>query len=187
VALDRLHGLGTSDADLLALAAGLGSDVPFALVGGTALGEGHGELVTPLPDPGSWWWVVVPSSEGMSTPVVYGHYDRLRPDAPAVPGRPDAILAALASGEPRRLAGALHNDLEPAVFDLRPDLASLVAEGVAAGGLRGLVSGSGPTCVFLCESAQHARTVAGSLGSRRDQRVVLVAHGPVAGAHVVSA
>jgi 4-diphosphocytidyl-2-C-methyl-D-erythritol kinase len=187
VALDRLHGLGTTDSDLLALAAGLGSDVPFALVGGTALGEGHGELVTPVTDPGSWWWVVVPSAEGMSTPAVYRHYDELRPDAPVVPDPPGAILAALASGDPRQLAEALHNDLEQAAFDLRPDLASLVAEGVAAGALRGLVSGSGPTCVFLCESAEHARSVAGTLTAGRDQRVVLVAHGPVAGAHVVPA
>jgi 4-diphosphocytidyl-2-C-methyl-D-erythritol kinase len=186
VALDRIHGLGTSDDDLLALAAGLGSDVPFALVGGTALGEGHGELVTPVADAGSWWWVVVPSSEGMSTPAVYRHYDELRPDAPVVPGPPDVLLGALASGEPRRLADALYNDLEQAAFDLRPDLASLVAEGVAAGALRGLVSGSGPTCVFLCESAEHAREVAGALTAAGDQRVVLVAHGPVAGAHVVA-
>jgi 4-diphosphocytidyl-2-C-methyl-D-erythritol kinase len=185
VALDRLHGLGTTDSDLLALGAGLGSDVPFALVGGTALGEGHGELVTPVADPGSWWWVVVPSAEGMSTPAVYRHYDELRPDAPVVPDQPGAILAALASGDPRQLAEALHNDLEQAAFDLRPDLASLVAEGVTAGALRGLVSGSGPTCVFLCESAEHARSVAGLLTAARDQRVVLVAHGPVAGAHVV--
>jgi 4-diphosphocytidyl-2-C-methyl-D-erythritol kinase len=187
VALDRLHGLGTSDADLLALAAGLGSDVPFALIGGTALGDGHGELVTPVVDRGSWWWVVVPSSAGMSTPAVYRRHDELRPDVPLVPERPDALLDALASGDPRRLAGELHNDLEPAAFDLRPELGSLLAEGVAAGALRGLVSGSGPTCVFLCESAQHARTVAGSLSAGRDQRVVLVAHGPVAGAHVVPA
>ncbi len=185
LALDRLHGLGTSDDDLLALAAGLGSDVPFALLGATALGEGHGEQVTPVADPGSWWWVVVPSPEGMSTPAVYGHYDELRPDAPRVPGPPDAIRAALASGEPGRLAAALHNDLERAAFDLRPDLADLVAEGNAAGALRGLVSGSGPTCVFLCESAAHARVVAASLSAGSDRRVVLVAHGPVAGAHVV--
>jgi 4-diphosphocytidyl-2-C-methyl-D-erythritol kinase len=186
LALDRLHGLETSDADLLALAAALGSDVPFALVGGTALGEGHGERVTPVDDPGSWWWVVVPSADGMSTPAVYRHRDDLSPDAPAVPGPPDAILAALASGEPRRLAEALHNDLEPAALDLRPDLAALIAEGLDAGALRGLVSGSGPTCVFLCESAEHARAVAAGLTTGRDERVVLVAHGPVAGAHVVS-
>jgi 4-diphosphocytidyl-2-C-methyl-D-erythritol kinase len=186
VALDRLHELGTSDADLLALAAGLGSDVPFALVGGTALGEGHGELVTPVEDAGSWWWVVVPSTDGMSTPAVYRHYDELRPDAPVVPDPPDKLLAALASGDPGQLAEALHNDLERAALDLRPDLTALVAEGVAAGAVRGLVSGSGPTVVFLCQSAEHARSVAGVLTAGRDQRVVLVAHGPVAGAHVVS-
>ena len=79
----------------------------------------------------------------------------------------------------------MHNDLEQAALDLRPDLAQLIVEGVDAGALRGLVSGSGPTCVFLCESADHARTVAGSLSAASDQRVVLVAHGPVAGAHPV--
>jgi 4-diphosphocytidyl-2-C-methyl-D-erythritol kinase len=187
VALDRVHDLGTSDHDLLALAAQLGSDVPFALHGGTALGEGHGELVTPLTDEGSWWWVVVPSEEGMSTPAVYRHYDEVRPDAPAIPAPPDELLAAVASGEPRRLAAALHNDLEQAAFDLRPDLAALIVEGVDAGALRGLLSGSGPTCVFLCESADHARSVAATLSSGGDRRVVLVAHGPVAGAHLVTA
>ena len=115
------------------LAAGLGSDVPFALLGATALGEGHGEEVTPVADLGSWWWVVVPSTEGMSTPAVYRHYDEVRPDAPVVPGPPDEILAALASGDPRQLATALHNDLEQAAFDLRPDLAALLVEGVDAG------------------------------------------------------
>jgi 4-diphosphocytidyl-2-C-methyl-D-erythritol kinase len=186
LALDRLHGLGTSDDDLLLLAAGLGSDVPFALVGGSALGEGHGEIVTPLDDRGSWWWVVVPSEEGMSTPAVYRHYDELRPDAPERPGPPDGVVDALAGGDVHLLAAALHNDLEQAACDLRPDLARLIVEGVDAGALRGLVSGSGPTCVFLCESGEHARTVAGALTAADDRRVVLVAHGPVAGAHVVA-
>ena len=186
VALDRLHDLGTTDEDLLTLAAGLGSDVPFALVGGSALGEGHGEIVTTLDDRGSWWWVVVPSEEGMSTPAVYRHHDELRPDAPLVPGPPDEVVGALAGDDVRRLAAALHNDLERAACDLRPDLARLMDEGVAAGALRGLVSGSGPTCVFLCESADHARAVAGTLMAADEQRVVLVAHGPVAGAHVVT-
>jgi 4-diphosphocytidyl-2-C-methyl-D-erythritol kinase len=185
LALDRLHALHTSDQDLLRLGALLGSDVPFALVGATALGEGRGELVTPLGDAGSWWWVVVPSPAGMATPAVYRRYDELCPDAPSVPGRPDAVVAALASGDPSRLATALHNDLEQAACDLRPDLGSLIREGVDAGALRGMVSGSGPTCVFLCESAEHARSVAGELSAGGDQRVVLVAHGPVAGAHVV--
>jgi 4-diphosphocytidyl-2-C-methyl-D-erythritol kinase len=188
VALDRLHDLQTSDEDLLMLAAGLGSDVPFALVGATALGEGHGEIVTPVDDAGSWWWVVVPSADGMSTPAVYRHYDELRPDAPLLPDPPDEIVKALAGGDPHQLAAALHNDLEQAALDLRPDLAQLIVEGVDAGALRGLVSGSGPTCVFLSESADHARTVAGTLSaSGPPERVVLVAHGPVAGAHLLDA
>jgi 4-diphosphocytidyl-2-C-methyl-D-erythritol kinase len=185
LALDRLHALGTADDDLLRLAAGLGSDVPFALVGGSALGEGHGEEVTPVDDRGSWWWVVVPSEEGMSTPAVYRHHDRLRPDAPELPGPADEVVAALRAGDVRRLAAALHNDLEQAACDLRPELARLVVEGVDAGALRGLVSGSGPTCVFLCESGERAREVAGTLTAVDPERVVLVAHGPVAGAHVV--
>lgn len=186
LALDRLHDLGTADRDLLELAAGLGSDVPFALVGGSALGEGHGELVTPVDDHGSWWWVVVPSEEGMSTPAVYRHHDELRPDAPVLPGAADEVIAALRAADVRRLAAALHNDLEQAACDLRPDLARLIVEGVDAGALRGLVSGSGPTCVFLCETGEHAREVAATLAEPDDRRVVLVAHGPVAGAHVVA-
>ncbi len=186
VALDRLWDLGTSDADLLALAAGLGSDVPFSLVGGTALGTGRGEVVRPVPDAATWWWVVVPSSgDGLSTPDVYRRYDELRPDAPGEPAPADALLDALASGDPARLAPTLHNDLQAAAVDLRPDLADTLAHGVAAGGLAGLVSGSGPTCVFLAHDAEHARGVAGDLRGRH--ATALVAHGPVAGAHVVTA
>lgn len=183
VGLDRLWGLGTSDQDLLRLAAALGSDVPFALLGGTALGTGRGEVVTPVVDHATWWWVVVPSAEGLSTPAVYRHFDELRPDADPEPPAAGDLLAALATGDPRRLAGALHNDLQAPAVDLRPDLGDLIATGEAAGALRGLVSGSGPTCVFLCESGNHAREVAGSLAQER--AVVLVANGPVAGAHVV--
>jgi 4-diphosphocytidyl-2-C-methyl-D-erythritol kinase len=184
VALDRLWGASTSDDDLLALAAQLGSDVPFALVGGTALGTGRGEIVEPVADTGSWWWVLVPSPVGLSTPEVYRHFDRLFPDAPAVPPMPEPLLAALAAGEPHALAAALHNDLQPAALDLRPDLATLIDAGESAGALRGVVTGSGPTCVFLCESADQARETATELRAAHD--VVLVTTGAVAGAHTVS-
>lgn len=185
VALDRAADLGTSDDDLLALAAELGSDVPFALVGGTALGEGRGERLTPVADDGSWWWVVVPAAgDGLSTPAVYRRFDELHADAPAQPAPAGVLLEALHSRDPDRLAAALHNDLQPAAVDLRPDLADTLAAGEAAGALRGVVSGSGPTCVFLARDADHAREVAGAL--RDDHPAVLVAHGPVAGAHVVT-
>jgi 4-diphosphocytidyl-2-C-methyl-D-erythritol kinase len=184
VALDRLWGADTSDDDLLALAAQLGSDVPFALLGGTALGTGRGEIVEPVTDTGTWWWVAVPSPMGLSTPEVYRHFDRLCPDAPAVPPMPEPLLAALAAGDPHALAASLHNDLQPAALDLRPDLAKLIEAGEAAGALRGVVTGSGPTCVFLCESADQAREIAAELRSAHD--VVLVTTGAVAGAHTVS-
>jgi len=184
VALDRLWDVRTSDDDLLALAAELGSDVPFALIGGTALGLGRGEVVTPLADGGTWWWVLVPSREGLSTPDVYRHFDKLYPDAPLAPPPADELLDALASGEPMHLARLLHNDLEEAALDLRPDLGVLLERGELEGALRGIISGSGPTCAFLCQSSDHARDLAGAM-MRHGHTVVLVANGAVAGAHLV--
>jgi 4-diphosphocytidyl-2-C-methyl-D-erythritol kinase len=185
VALDRLWQVRTSDDDLLELAAQLGSDVPFALLGGTALGTGRGELVTPVNDACTWWWVVVPSEVGLATPDVYRHFDRMFPDAPAEPVPADALLGAIAAGDAWGLADALHNDLEAPAVDLRPELARLIETGEAAGALRGMVSGSGPTCVFLCGSADHARSLATDLAGS-GHPVVLAANGPVAGAHLVS-
>ncbi|MEP9384693.1 4-(cytidine 5'-diphospho)-2-C-methyl-D-erythritol kinase [Nocardioides sp. KR10-350] len=183
VALDRLWELGTSDHDLLTLAAGLGSDVPFALVGGTAAGSGRGEVVTPLQDDGSWWWVVVPDDEGLSTPSVYAAYDRLHP-SPPVPEIPAVMYDALRRGVPDHLAVAVRNDLEDATLDLRPELEDTLQAGMRAGAIIAMVSGSGPTTLYLCEDADNARAVAAAL--RDGHPDVRVAAAPVAGAHVVS-
>ena len=182
VAFDRLWDLGTPRARLTELAAQLGSDVPFALLGGTAHGTGRGEVVIPVDDPGSWWWAVVPASAGLSTPEVYSRFDELSPDA-GDPTPSDALLRALASDDPALLAQTLHNDLQPAALDLRPELGSLIEAGEAAGALRGLVSGSGPTCVFLCPDAAAAEVVAEQLRSSYD--VVMTARGSVPGAAVL--
>ncbi len=184
LAHDRLHGLGQADEVLLAQAARLGSDVPFSLVGGTARGRGRGEVVERVEDPGTWWWVAVPSDAGLSTPAVYRHFDALHPDAPSQPAEPTELLAALATGEPVRLARTLRNDLEGPAIDLRPELGALIERGEAEGALRGMVSGSGPTCVFLCEGRDEAMAVAAGLSAT--YAVVLPAVGPVAGAHVVT-
>jgi 4-diphosphocytidyl-2-C-methyl-D-erythritol kinase len=184
IALDRLWGCGTSDEELLSRAAALGSDVPFALIGGTAHGTGRGELVEPITDPGTWWWVVALSQRGLSTPEVYAHWDRLFPEAEGQPASGLPVLTAIASGSAQALAAAMYNDLEVAAYDLRPDLEALVAHGTAAGALRGMVTGSGPTVVFLCSSADHAREVGASISAT--DRVVLVANGAVAGAHLVT-
>lgn len=184
LALDRLWDLQTSDDDLLRIAGTLGSDVPFALLGGTALGTGHGEIVTPVEDASSVWWVVVLSDEGLSTPAVYGHFDDLSPDAPAEPPVPDALLAALAGGCPEEIGDLLANDLWPAARDLRPDLVDVevALRSMAPDGV--LLSGSGPTLLVLHEDVDEARTTVAEL-TARGYRCTL-APGPVAGAHVVT-
>jgi 4-diphosphocytidyl-2-C-methyl-D-erythritol kinase len=181
VALDRLWGLGSDDETLFGLAAALGSDVPFGLVGRNALGTGRGEQVEQLPGVESprWWVVVPPSGDGLSTPAVYRRFDDLAPDAPAQPRAPHRLVEFL-EDPVADLAPLLHNDLQPAALDLRPDLAALLEAGEAVGALRGLVSGSGPTCVFLCADESGALEVSRSLRASYD--VVLVASGPVTGA-----
>ncbi len=187
LALDRLWDARTPDDELLALAAELGSDVPFALIGGTALGTGRGELVMPVADSGPWWWVVVPSAAGgLSTPAVYRRFDEMFPGADAEPASADVLLAALATSDPHRLGAAMHNDLQEPAIDLRPDLGELLDRGESEGAIRGLVSGSGPTCLFLAESPTAAHAVAGALRGS-GHAVVLVAAGPVPGAQVVEA
>jgi len=166
------------------MAGALGSDVPFALVGGTALGGGRGEVVTTMQDEATRWWVVVPSFFGLSTPAVYRHFDELSPDAPEEVNVPEELVAALADPDNRALAAALGNDLQDAAIDLRPELGELIEAGERAGALRGLVSGSGPTCVFLCSDRGSADRVRLALIEGGQPRV-LVALGPVSGTHVV--
>jgi 4-diphosphocytidyl-2-C-methyl-D-erythritol kinase len=184
LALDRLWSLDTSDDDLLALAAELGSDVPFALVGGTATGHGRGEVVERVPDNGAWWWVVVESDIGLSTPAVYAAYDRLEASA-LHPEVPAALLDALAAGDPDALAAAIGNDLTGPALALRPDLAGVLDDGREAGALAALLSGSGPTCLFLCRDAGHATAVRIGMTDAGYERVTAAA-GPVAGAHRVT-
>ncbi|WP_295660327.1 4-(cytidine 5'-diphospho)-2-C-methyl-D-erythritol kinase [uncultured Nocardioides sp.] len=183
VALDRLWGLDTSDEDMFRLAAELGSDVPFALMGGNVLGTGRGEVVESVRGGDVVrWWVVVTAREGLSTPAVYRRFDAMAADASPRPSPPHRLVAFLADPV-EAITGLLHNDLQEPALDLRPELRDVLAAGEKAGALAGLVSGSGPTCVFLCSSADHARGVAAGLDGVGEH--VLVANGPVAGAHVV--
>lgn len=184
LALDRLWDLQTSDEDLLRIAGTIGSDVPFALIGGTALGTGHGEMVTPVSDNSSVWWVVVLSDEGLSTPAVYRHFDELSPDAPAEPPVPNALIDALANGDADGVGDQLANDLWPAARDLRPDLVDVEVQLRSLSPAGVLLSGSGPTLLVLHDDVDDARATAADL-TERGFRCTL-APGPVAGAHVVT-
>ncbi|GAA0258322.1 4-(cytidine 5'-diphospho)-2-C-methyl-D-erythritol kinase [Cryptosporangium japonicum] len=178
VAGDTLWQLATPPEKLHELAAQLGSDVPFALLGGDALGTGRGERLTPLTHPYQRHWVFATASEGLSTPAVYAESDRIRGTTAA--SDPEPVIKALDEPDPRALADALGNDLQAATLSLRPELHHVLAAGEAAGALKGIVSGSGPTCAFLVRDAEHARSVAARLKNTR------IAHGPVGGAALVT-
>jgi 4-diphosphocytidyl-2-C-methyl-D-erythritol kinase len=183
LACDHLWGLFTPREELLELAGELGSDVPFALVGGTAIGSGRGEVVTPLMTRGEYWWVVLESAQGLSTPAVYHDFDVLHEglelDAPEIP---DQLMKALRGHDVAALGAALCNDLQPATVRLRPELRAVLESVESAHGA--VVSGSGPSCLFLCDSRAHAVRVAGDL-TAQGLGPVSFAPGPVPGARVV--
>jgi 4-diphosphocytidyl-2-C-methyl-D-erythritol kinase len=188
VACDALWGTGFSREDLASVAAGLGSDAPFLVLGGTALGTGRGEKVSPVLAPGNaWHWTVAVADAGLATPDVYRELDRMRETgpAPAAAGPPDEILAALRQRDATVLAKSLTNDLEAAAVSLRPALRETLAAGADAGALAGIVSGSGPTCVFLCRDADSATAVAEHLAASDTCSTARTAIGPVPGARLV--
>lgn len=186
VACDALWRGGLTRDVLSGIAAQLGSDVPFALQGGNAIGTGRGEQLTPVLSRGSYSWVFALADGGLSTPAVYRECDRLR-EGRSVPDPyvSDMLMQALAAGDPVLLGKALHNDLQPAALSLRPALSALLDVGDDLGALGGLVSGSGPTCAFLARDDEHALDLAVGLTSTGMCRTVRTATGPVAGARVV--
>ena len=186
--IDSLYDLGTPRLTLSQIAAGLGSDVPFCLHGGTALGTGRGEQLAPLMTRGDYWWVVVPDEGGLSTPEVYGIHDRQHEGVSLPSATPPAdLLAALRVGDFERVGGQLHNDLEPAALELRPDLEGVLQAGREAGSYGALVSGSGPTVVLLCGDAEHASYVDEQVQELLDRGPNIVVKGPGHGAKVVGA
>ncbi|MEU0949825.1 4-(cytidine 5'-diphospho)-2-C-methyl-D-erythritol kinase [Streptomyces canus] len=188
LACDALWGTGASRAELLDICAELGSDVPFSLVGGAALGTGRGEKLRPLDVGGTFSWVFAMAERGLSTPAVFREFDRLTAglDVPE-PVAAEALLDALAEGDPDALAAAVSNDLQPAALSLFPELADTLAAGSAAGALAGLVSGSGPTTAFLARDPESAARIADALRASGTCRAVRTASGPVPGATVMGA
>ena len=188
VGMNTLWEVGVPRRDLHALAARLGSDVPFALHGGTALGTGRGEELATVLARTTFHWVLAFSAGELSAAAVFAEIDRLRDtgDPPRLDD-PEPLLTALAAGDPDELAPLLGNDLQAAAVSIDPGLRRTLRAGIQAGALAGIVSGSGPTCAFLCPTAASALDIGTQLAGTGVCRTVRVASGPVQGARVVPA
>jgi 4-diphosphocytidyl-2-C-methyl-D-erythritol kinase len=194
IACNELWGTGCSAADLSEIGAQLGSDVPFALTGGTAVGLGRGEQLTRALVSGSYHWVLAFGASGLATPDVYASCDRLRAaragsaSAPAEVPAPELdteLMAALRSGDPTLVGPLLTNDLQPAALSLQPLLRRALAAGREHGALGAIVSGSGPTCAFLASDAEAASDLAVAVTGAGVCRAVVQVTGPVPGASLV--
>jgi 4-diphosphocytidyl-2-C-methyl-D-erythritol kinase len=176
LALNRLWAVELDRDELREMAGELGSDVPFCVLGGTALATGTGTATAQVLTRGTYHWVVGISDRALSTPEVYTAYDRV---GVSDGSEPDAVLQALRTGDAEALGAALHNDLEMAAFHLRPELEGGRDAMLAAGALGAVVSGSGPTLVALAESAMHATQLAEAVAGHFDR--VEVATSPAGG------
>jgi 4-diphosphocytidyl-2-C-methyl-D-erythritol kinase len=192
LACDALWGTDLPRDELIALAAHLGADVPFSLVGGTAIGTGRGDELSPALAKGQYQWVLALADFGLSTPAVYSeldkHRDRHKQEISPSEEQPtvDAnVLQALRAGDPRMLADALHNDLQAPALHLEPSLARVLELGEKSGALAGIVSGSGPTVAFLAPDLDGALELQIALSAARI--TVVRVTGPVHGARIVNA
>lgn len=186
VGIDHLFSLGLKRDAMEQIGARLGADVPFTISGGTAIGTGRGDQITPVLSRGSYNWVLALSSAGLSTPAVFKECDRLREGLEvSQPHISDKLMHALSSGDSKSLGAALVNDLQSAACSLKPALRLILDVGMDYGALGGLVSGSGPTVAFLAENEDHALDLVVALTSSGVVGNVVRVSGPVPGARVI--
>jgi 4-diphosphocytidyl-2-C-methyl-D-erythritol kinase len=164
----------------------LGSDVPFMINGGTAIGQGRGDQLTAALSRGTYHWVLALSTVGLSTPAVYTECDRLRAGSDiAAPQTSDQLMQALLAADPKAVGAALHNDLQMAACSLRPALDLVLEVGRDYGALGAIVSGSGPTVAFLVNDEEQGLDLAVALTASGVVGSVARAYGPVHGARVI--
>ena len=191
LACDALWGTAVPREEMLELAAQLGADVPFAFTGGTAIGTGRGDQLSPALAKGTFQWVLVLSDFGLSTPEVYRELDRHRDrhaqdifPADSAPSVDADVLQALRAGDPHMLAETLYNDLQAPALHLEPSLAATLELGEENGALAGVISGSGPTVAVLAADLDSALEL--QLALEAAKLTVVRATGPVHGTRIVN-
>ena len=186
VAMDALYKLEATREELLQLGSELGSDVPFMIAGGTAVGTGRGDQLTAALSRGTYHWVFALSTVGLSTPAVYSECDRMRAELEvAEPKVSDSLMQALLSGNPELVGNSLSNDLQKPACSLRPALSLVLEVGRDYGALGAIVSGSGPTVAFLVADEEAGLDLAVALTASGVVGSVARATGPVHGARVI--
>lgn len=190
IALNRLWGLHLAPDELRRLGGTLGADVPFAMIGHTALGRGKGDDLSSVLTSGDWTWLLVSPGGHLSTPAVYGRFDQLMlelgREVPEIP-EPDAIqLQALRSGDVHLLGQTLHNDLQASAFSLHDHLEPVVSLAQVSGACGAVVSGSGPTVAVLAQDLEHAHELREVLEASPLVGLCLVTEGSVPGARILS-
>ena len=186
VGLDSLFELGLSRDEMEMVGSKIGADVPFSICGGVAIGTGRGDQITPALFKGSYNWVLALSGQGLATPSVYAECDRLREGLSiSTPVVSEQLMQALRAGDAKALGKSLSNDLQPAACSLRPALRLVLDVGIDYGALGGIVSGSGPTVVFLVKDDDHAMDLTVALSSSGVISSVVRATGAVAGARII--
>jgi 4-diphosphocytidyl-2-C-methyl-D-erythritol kinase len=187
IGIDYLYSLDMTREEMIEIAAKIGSDVPFMLSGGTAIGTGHGDQLTAALSRGTYHWVLAVSTVGLSTPAVYTECDRLRGELDIVePQTNEALMQSLLAADAPGVGAALVNDLQLAACSLRPAIRLVLDVGQEYGALGAIVSGSGPTVAFLVADQDSGLDLAVALTSSGVVGSVVQAYGPVAGAKVIS-
>jgi 4-diphosphocytidyl-2-C-methyl-D-erythritol kinase len=186
VGLDSLYELGLAKDEMEKIASQIGSDVPFSISGGVAIGTGRGDQITTALSKGSYIWVLALSSQGLSTPAVYQECDRLREGLSiASPQVSEPLMQALRAGDAKALGKSLLNDLQAAACSLRPALRLVLDVGIDYGALGGIVSGSGPTVAFLVSDEEHAMDLTVALSASGVVSSIARAIGPAHGARII--
>ena len=153
VGLSELFGLGLRVDELRGIGAGIGADVPFCISGGTALGEGVGEILTPLPAPPAHLLLVAKPQSSADTGKIYHAYDEART---ASIRSVEPVVSALRSGSAPTLASAIGNDLAPVTGCFIPEVATLGRTLLASGALGASMSGSGTAVFGIFDDAEAA-------------------------------
>jgi 4-diphosphocytidyl-2-C-methyl-D-erythritol kinase len=164
-----LWNLKLSLAELCALGARLGADVPFFFTGGTALGTGLGTRITPLPEVSAEHLLIVTPGAKVATAEAYGALN-----VPALT-KPlsDTILASSRGDEhfADSFPDALHNDFERVIFGLKPEVERAKTALVLSGARAALMTGSGSSIFGIFENQEAQERAAGALSAETDWRI----------------